>query len=47
MPPTPEQDLPTEEQVARFEMLTPMLKSAHDEIRELSNKKPDGMLSKA
>lgn len=37
--------LPTQAQVERFEMLAPMLKSLHDEMRELSKKKPDGILN--
>jgi hypothetical protein len=36
---------PTEEQAARFEMLRPMIASAHKEIGELSKKKQDGIVN--
>src|SRR5688572_21379756 len=37
--------LPTNSDIALFEMLAPMLRSDLDEIRELSKKKQDGVLN--
>lgn len=36
---------PTEEQAARFDLLRPMIESAHKEIGELSKKKQDGIVN--
>lgn len=38
-------NLPTQEQVIKFEMLSPMLTSMHNEMKELSKKKQDGIVS--
>lgn len=37
---------PTKEQVAKYAMLSPMLDSALDEMREFSKKKQDGVVNK-
>ena len=37
---------PTKAQVAKYEMLSPMLDSALDEMREFSKKKQDGVINK-
>jgi hypothetical protein len=37
---------PTKEQVAKYEMLSPMLDSALNEMREFSKKKQDGVVNK-
>ena len=41
-----ETQLPTSDQVEKFEMLYPMVSSCLNEIRELSKKKPDEPLNK-
>jgi hypothetical protein len=38
-------DAPTEEQVRKFEFLSPMLNSALSEMREFAKKKQDGIVS--
>jgi len=38
-------DPPTEQQVAIYERLVPMLQAAHHEMSELSKKKPDGIVN--
>ena len=38
-------DRPTSAQVARFDLVSPMLEAAHKEIGDLSKKKPDGPLN--
>lgn len=39
------ENLPTEAAVAKFDMLSPMLNSALEEMREFSKKKQDGVLN--
>ncbi len=39
------ENLPTEEQVARFDMLVPLLNSAFEEMSEFAKKKQDGVLN--
>lgn len=41
----PVDNRPTYEQAASFDMLAPMIDAAHQEISELSKKKPDGPLN--
>ena len=41
-----DENRPTKDTVARFKMLSPMLSSLLDEVREFSKKKPDGVLNK-
>lgn len=41
----PAEFYPTAAQAARFDMLAPMVDAAHEEISELSKKKPDGLLN--
>jgi hypothetical protein len=37
--------LPTEEEVSSYEKLKPLFRSAHEEMKELSKKKPDGVMT--
>lgn len=43
--PEPAPGAPTEEQVATYERLVPMLEAAHREMSELSKKKQDGIVN--
>ena len=38
-------NLPTEAQAAKFDMLSPMMDSLHQEMREFSKKKQDGIVN--
>lgn len=43
--PVPNPGTPTDEQVATYERLVPMLEAAHHEMSELSKKKQDGIVN--